>query len=155
LYAKDFARATLNEIIPDSKLSKSELLSANYFSNAVLINKGNFQFEAKPLPWQTQLTSFRDAVVINANNDTLPDVLLVGNYYESNIEMGRYDADYGSILVNDGKGGFIYQNLKPVTLKGQSRKVEPLMIGTQKAYVIAKNNDSAMVIKFSDKKIDQ
>jgi hypothetical protein len=45
--------------------------------------------------------------------------------------------------------------LKPVTLKGQSRKVEPLMIGTQKAYVIAKNNDSAMVIKFSDKKIDQ
>jgi hypothetical protein len=152
LYAKDFARATLNEIIPDSKLSKSELLSANYFSNAVLINKGDFQFEVKPLPWQAQLSSFRDAVVINANNDTLPDILLVGNYYESNIEMGRYDADYGSILVNDGKGGFVYEDLGPIAIKGQSRKIEPVMIGKQKAYVIARNNDSAMVIKFDDEK---
>jgi hypothetical protein len=85
----------------------------------------------------------------------LPDVLLVGNYYESNIEMGRYDADYGSILVNDGKGGFVYEDLHPVVVKGQSRKIEPLTIGNEQAYVIARNNDSAVVIKFNDKKLAQ
>jgi hypothetical protein len=50
--------------------------------------------------------------VVNANDDRYPDILLVGNYYENNIEMGRYDADYGSILLNNGKGGFDYKTLE-------------------------------------------
>ena len=29
----------------------------------------------------------------------LPDILLVGNYYENNIQMGRNDADFGTILL--------------------------------------------------------
>jgi hypothetical protein len=37
----------------------------------------------------------RDAVGVDANGDNLPDILLMGNYYNSNIEMGFYDADLG------------------------------------------------------------
>ncbi|HYC29150.1 MAG TPA: VCBS repeat-containing protein, partial [Chitinophagaceae bacterium] len=89
LYAEDFAKSSLKNMFGSDKLSDATMFTANYFSNAVLINKGNWQFEIKALPWQAQLTSYRDAVAVNANNDNLPDIFLAGNYYDNNIEMGR------------------------------------------------------------------
>ncbi len=44
--------------------------------------------------------------MVNANNDGLPDILLVGNFYDNNIQMGRNDADFGTILINKGNGRF-------------------------------------------------
>lgn len=149
LYAKDFAEANLQDIVSDDKLADAEHFSADYFGSCVLMNKGNAQFELSPLPWEAQLTSFRNAVVTNANGDQFPDILLVGNYYENNIEMGRYDADYGSVLLNNGKGGFDYSALNGIAVKGQSRRVQKIMIGNKEAYIIARNNDSAVVIQFS------
>ncbi|MBL7698701.1 MAG: VCBS repeat-containing protein [Chitinophagaceae bacterium] len=151
-YAKEFARASLEDIVSVDKLSDADHFSADYFANCVLVNKGNMKFEVQLLPWETQLTSFRDAVVIDANNDKYPDLLMVGNYYENNIEMGRYDADYGSLLINKGGQGFEYRKLNGVALKGQSRRVQRLMIGRVEAYVVARNDDSTMVIRFNKPK---
>ena len=148
LYAKDFAKATLDEILMPGKIESSQVLTADYFSNCILMNKGNLHFEAMPMPWQAQLTSLRDAVVVNANNDSLPDILLVGNYYGTNIEMGRYDADFGSLLLNNGKGGFVYENLNGLVIKGQSRAIRKIAINKKESYIIARNNDTAMVIQF-------
>ncbi|MBA4166100.1 MAG: VCBS repeat-containing protein [Chitinophagaceae bacterium] len=148
LYAKDFAQASLGDILTSEKMESAEVLTADYFQNCILINKGGLNFDAVPLPWEAQLTSYRDAVVVNANHDSLPDVLLVGNYYGNNIEMGRYDADFGSLLINNGKGGFNYENLNGLAIKGQSRSVKKILVKNKDAYVIAKNNDTAMVIRF-------
>ena len=106
LYASDFAKASLNEIFSQDKLKNSEILTADYFPNSVLMNKGNraggkggMTFTTVPLPWLAQLTPYKDAVVVNANNDSLPDILIVGNFYDNNIQMGRNDADFGTILI--------------------------------------------------------
>jgi len=147
-YAKDFAAASLEDIVSSDKLKGAGHFSADYFSSCVLLNRGNMQFELSPLPWEAQLTSFRNGIVVNANDDRYPDILLVGNYYENNIEMGRYDADYGSILLNNAKGGFDYRTLNGIAIKGQSRRVQKIMIGNKEAFVIARNNDSAVVISF-------
>ena len=147
LYAEDFAKATLNDIFSKEKLSASEVLTANYFSNAVFINDGKMNFSLQPLPWQAQLTSYKDAVVINANSDNLPDVLLAGNFLENNIQMGRYDADCGTILINQGKGKFTAQQVNGLPIKGQIRHIRSINIGRQQALVLAKNNDSTMVIR--------
>jgi hypothetical protein len=152
LYAENFAKATLNDLFSSDKLKKAELLSANYFSNAIFINNGNLQFEAKALPWQAQLSSFKDAIVINANSDNLPDILLVGNYYNNNIEMGRYDADFGTMLINQGQGSFICQPLNDLVIKGQVRRILPVNIKNQVAYILAHNSDSIRIIKFTDQK---
>ena len=115
LYAEDFAKASLEELFTSQKLKESDVFTANYFSNAVLVNKGNLNFEIKALPWQAQLSSYRDAVVVNANNDNLPDIFMAGNFYENNIEMGRYDADFGTLLINKGNGLFDVQCLNAVS----------------------------------------
>lgn len=147
LYAGDFARASLEDIFTKEKLIKADTLTANYFSNAILINQGNLSFLLQPLPWEAQLAPYKDAVVIHANNDDMPDILLVGNFYNANIPMGRYDADFGTILVNKGKGSFACQTINGLQITGEVRNISQITIGKQKALLLARNNDSIIVIK--------
>ncbi|MEO8860239.1 MAG: VCBS repeat-containing protein [Ginsengibacter sp.] len=152
LYAADFAKARLDEIFSEDKLQNAEVLTANYFSNSILINNGNLNFATKPLPWLAQLSPFKDAIVVNANNDSLPDILLVGNFYDNNIQMGRNDADFGTILLNKGNGEFTCETINGLQIKGEVRHIKKINIGKQQAFILARNNDSVMVIKFADSK---
>jgi hypothetical protein len=150
LYAGDFAKASLNDIFLSDNINKASVLTADYFSNAVLINDGRMNFSLQALPWEGQLTSYRDAILVNANNDSLPDLLLMGNYYDNNIEMGRYDADFGTVLINKGKAGFICETINGMAVKGQTRRIRRITIGKKEAFILARNNDSTMVVRFKD-----
>ena len=147
LYAKDFAKASVTDLFGQEKLAKSTVLSADYFSNSILINQGNLKFSVQPLPWQAQLSPFKDAIVYNANNDSLPDILLVGNYYDNNTEIGRNDADFGTILINNGNNRFLCESINGLAIKGQARRIKKINIGKKQAFIIARNNDSTLVIK--------
>ncbi len=148
LYAEDFAKASIREIFGAEKLKKADLFTADYFANAVLINKGNWKFVVKELPWQAQLTSYRDATIVDINNDELPDILLAGNFYPNNIQLGRYDADYGSLLINKGKGVFSCEQIKGTLIKGEARHIRDIKIaGKNAAIIIAKNDDSLQIIQ--------
>ena len=107
-------------------------------------------FTVKALPWQAQLSSYRDAVVVDANGDNLPDILLAGNFYGNNIQMGRYDADFGTLLINKGSGNFVCENLNGQVIKGQVRHIKPITINKQKAFILAKNDDTTKIISFSN-----
>jgi len=148
LYAEDLARASLDDLFGEDRLKKADVLTADYFASSVLINKGNFQFETKALPKEAQFGPMKDAVVVNANGDDKPDILIMGNYYDSNIEMGRYDADFGTLLINRGNGNFDCSSLNGLQIKGQVRHIQPVTIGGQPAYILARNNDSLMAIRF-------
>jgi hypothetical protein len=148
LYAEEFAKASLKQLLPEDKLSSADVLTANYFANAVFINDGKLQFEARAMPVEAQFTPYKDAVVVDANGDGLPDILLMGNYYDNNIQMGRYDADYGTLLINHGHGNFSCSSLNGLEIKGQVRHIRPITINKEQAYILAKNDDSTMVIKF-------
>lgn len=148
LYAQDFSKASLKEIFGAQKLESSDTLTANYFPNAILMNDGKVNFTVKAMPWQAQFSPYKTAVVVDANGDNLPDVLLTGNYYENNIQMGRYDADYGTILLNKGNGNFDAVSINGLTIKGQVRHMNEIKIGNKTAYILARNNDSTMVIDF-------
>jgi len=150
LYAQDFARARLEDLFPEDKLRKADTLTANYLSNAILINQGNLNFKVQDMPWEAQLSPYRDALVVDANGDSLPDILLVGNYYDNNIQMGRYDADFGTILLNKGHDSFSTAPLNGLAIKGQVRHIRRIGIAGKESYVLVKNNDSAMVIRFTD-----
>jgi hypothetical protein len=151
LYAQDLAKASLQDIFTDEKLKNADTLTANYFPNSILINDGKLNFTVQEMPWQAQLTPYKDAVVIDANGDNLPDILLVGNYYDNNIQMGRNDADFGTILINKGNGKFEAETLNGLQIKGQIRHISKIKIGKKEAYILARNNDSVMLIQFKDK----
>ncbi len=142
LYAEDFAKASLGDIFGRSKLDKAEHLSADYFDNAILLNQGNMNFVLETFPWLGQLTSYRDAAIVDS---TVPAVMVVGNFYNNNIQMGTYDADYGSVLYFD-KTGVSIRPVDGLFLKGQVRKVR--RIGD--SFLLGFNNDSIRLIKRRD-----
>lgn len=59
--------------------------------------------------------------------------------------MGRYDADYGTVLLNRGNGEFTCGGLNGVIIKGQVRRIKPLTIGKDQAFLLARNSDSVKV----------
>jgi enediyne biosynthesis protein E4 len=146
LYAKDFAKASVADLFGQEKLAQSTVLHADYFCTSILINQGNLQFSVQRLPWQAQLTSFKDAIVYNANNDSLPDILLVGNYFDNNTELGRNDADFGTVLINNGNNNFIGETLNGIAITGQPRRIRKMNIKNKQAYIVVRNNGSAVVI---------
>ncbi|MEO8720931.1 MAG: VCBS repeat-containing protein [Ginsengibacter sp.] len=150
LYAQDFAKGSLNEIFTKQKLESADIFTADYFANSILMNDGKLNFSVRPMPWKAQLSTYKTAVVIDANGDDLPDILLAGNYYENNIQMGRNDADYGTILVNKGNGKFVTSSINGLQIKGQVRHIKEITIGKKLAFIIAKNNDSTLIIHFKD-----
>jgi hypothetical protein len=148
LYAEDFAKAGLSDLLSPDQLKKADTLTANYFANAILMGDGHLHFDVKPLPWEAQLSPYRDAAIVDANGDNLPDILVMGNYYENNIQMGRYDADYGTVLVNKGHGAFDPTPLNGLTIPGQVRHIRPITIGNKPSLLLVRNNDSTRIIHF-------
>jgi hypothetical protein len=148
LYAEDFAKASLNDIFGKQKLKNATVLTANYFSNAILINDGNWNFTLRELPWEAQFTPYRDAALVDANNDNRPDILLAGNFYPNTIQMGEYDGDYGTVLINNGNGNFSCGSLNGCVIKGEVRHIRKIIIEKKQAFVLAKNNDSLKLIRF-------
>jgi len=148
LYAQDFAKATLTELFTSEKLKNAVRQSADYFSNAILINKGNMQFETIAMPWEAQLTCYKAAVIVNADNNELPDILLMGNYYDNNIEMGRYDADFGTLLINKANGKFEVQSLNSLQIKGVVNNISPIKIAKYNAFIVALNSSKSKIIYF-------
>ncbi len=147
LYAEQFAKAPLENIFTPSRLKKADLLTADYFANAVLANDGMMNFTTKPLPWLAQLSPYKDGVSFYANGDSLADVLLFGNFYENNIQLGRNDADFGTVLLNRGNGIFEVENIQGLQIKGEVRHVKKIVIKGREAFVLVRNNDSVMVVR--------
>jgi hypothetical protein len=148
LYAENFAKASLDEIFGAGNLKRANVLTSDFFANVILINDGRANFSVKVLPWEAQLTSYKDATVINANNDGLPDILLAGNFYPNNMQAGQYDADFGSLLINIGNDSFRRESLYGVNIKGQIRHVRHLSLGADReCFLLAKNDDSLVVIR--------
>jgi len=150
LYAKDFAQATLTKMFTSSKLATAQVYEADYFSNAVFINNGKLNFTCKALPWNAQFTSYKDAVTIDANGDNLPDLLLAGNYYDNNIEMGRYDADYGTVLINKGDGNFTAELMQGLMIKGQTKHLQKIKRANKVEVLVIRNSDKAMLLQLNN-----
>ncbi|HVW62863.1 MAG TPA: FG-GAP-like repeat-containing protein, partial [Puia sp.] len=148
LYAEDFAKAPLRDMFSEEKLRKADTLTADYFCNAILINDGHLHFTTREMPWEAQFSPYRDAIVVDANRDSLPDILLVGNYYDNNIQMGRYDADFGTLLLNHGRDSVTVSPLNGLSIKGQVRHIQKLTVNGKEAMILVKNNDSTRIIRF-------
>ncbi|RPD51073.1 VCBS repeat-containing protein [Paracnuella aquatica] len=146
LYAADFAKATLPDILGNAKLQAATRLKADYFSSAVLLNDGKGTFTTMPLPWQAQLSTYRTAAVTDFNGDNLPDIMLGGNFWEASVGIGRQDAAGGIFLINKGKGNFAAAT-PSLQIQGQVRRMAKLDVAGSDALLLARNNDSAMLLR--------
>ena len=148
LFANDFAKAEISDLFGKDKIETSQVYEMNYMHNVVFENLGGNNFEAHPLPRDMQLSPIYSIHLEDFNGDGLMDMYTAGNYYDCNIQMGRYDGDYGTLAIN--KGGCEFEKLSVTghNVKDQVRHIRSINLadGT-KALVLGKNNAKSELIK--------
>ncbi len=146
LYAEAFAKANLSDLLGQKKLTSAVKLQANCFENMVFINDGKMNFTANPLPFDAQLSTYRAAIAVPSAQKNIPQILWMGNFYSNNVELGRMDADFGTLLQFKGAGNYEAGAMNQLNIEGQVRNILPLQIGKRLTYLIIKNDDPVMVI---------
>lgn len=104
---KSYARSTIGTLLTEEELEGSLRLEGNYAASSYVENLGNGKFRLHALPLEVQMAPVNGMVVDDINGDGHLDVLLIGNDYGNEIFVGRLDALTGSVLLGDGKGGFL------------------------------------------------
>jgi len=101
-----YAKTDMKTVMSGFNRTNEIQLKATVFQTGWIENKGNFQFEFRPLPAQAQFAPVYGIVVNDFNADGNPDIILTGNEYGMHPYLGRYDALNGLVLQGDGKANF-------------------------------------------------
>jgi hypothetical protein len=139
-----FAATTFHEMFDDEILAKADKHVAKTFETCVIENLGGLKFKIKKLPLVAQFSAVNAIVVEDLDADGNVDILMAGNYYPINIQMGRNDASYGLCLRSNGKGGFtpLSAAQSGFLVNGEVRKLLTLKISGKRYFIAVRNNDT-------------
>jgi enediyne biosynthesis protein E4 len=141
---RKFAETPLNEMFSNDLLEKANQYMAYRFESVYIENLGGNKFNVKALPKAAQFSTVNAISIDDFNQDGNLDVMLAGNFYHANIQMGRYDASYGLLLKGNGRGSFeALSNVKSgFSVKGQVRNLEKINVVNRTFYLAVRNNDT-------------
>jgi len=109
-----------------------------------LINQGNGKFTMKFLPNQAQISTLFGMVADDFNNDGITDILMHGNFYNTEIEITRHDAGSGLLLIGKGDGTFEPMRGYQTGFKsdGDAKGLSAILVGKthQPVYLIGNSN---------------
>jgi hypothetical protein len=145
-----FAAAGLTDVVDRRLLDRAVQYSVNELRSAVFYNQpGGFAKVA--LPVTSQFSPIRAFLVMDLNGDGCPDVISAGNFHDAAIQRGRYDADYGHVLINDGKGRLQHLPNRDIDwyLDGQIRRIEVIRIGDKPVVIVAENDGPLRFFRFN------
>lgn len=137
-----YADATMEDVFPPDAMKGAVTLKAEIGETIYLENDGANGFRKKQLPPEVQYSPVYSIVSVDANHDGKPDLVLTGNNAWTRIKFGRYKANHGILLLNDGKGNFKYvpQNSSGLNLRDDIRSAETIRSGTQQKIIFGAND---------------
>jgi hypothetical protein len=147
LYYHDFAGKTVTQIFGDSLDNKP--LIANSFTSGIFYNKGKGDFQFKAFPSSMQVAPiFGFASWAGAYNG----ILAGGNFSGVLPYEGRYDADFGDVLLIDKKRDtkFISPVSSGFLLRGEARDIKTIKTAKGIIYAVAFNNNEIRFFKINN-----
>jgi hypothetical protein len=144
-----FAEANFQSMFPGDQLIDSEKFEAELMHSVIIENLGNNKYNVRPLPMAAQFSTVNAILVDDFDEDEKLDILLAGNFYPINIQMGRNDASYGLFLKGKGNGEFnsLSQAESGFTIKGETRKLKRIIISGKPYYLAFRNNDTIEIFR--------
>lgn len=135
LYYHDFAGKTVQEVFGDS-LSKTPWI-ANSFTSGIFYNRGHGNFQFKSLPFNMQAAPLFGLAALPGKG-----ILTGGNYSGVVPFEGRYDADYGDLLLIDKARNykFIPPTASGFLVRGEVRDIKAIRAQKGTIYAVAINN---------------
>ena len=143
-----FAGKPFEAIFKSDELKGADELTVNQFASVYLENR-NGEFVVHELPMLAQVSKLFALQAIDIDQDGDLDVLGGGNLYGASTYQGRYDASFGLVLQNNGKGNFTA--LSPISsgflLNGEIRDIRPVKTAKGTLIVVARNGAGMQVFR--------
>jgi hypothetical protein len=142
-----FAGKTVQEIF-GGHLQDALVLRAETLASCWLKNDGRGHFSVRPLPDPAQVSPVFAFLADDLDHDGKKDILTGGNFYGVLPYEGRYDANWGNILL-DGSGTCRY--ISPASsgflVRGEVRDLQKIRTADGYLYVVARNNDKLLFFR--------
>ena len=141
---------TLEDIFTPEQLENAVNQEVQFLSSAVMLNDGKGNFEIKALPTKAQYAPVYVSMSRDFNSDGNIDILLAGNLHAAKPQVGKYDANYGILLLGDGQGNFseIDKAEGGLNLIGEVRDLKIIGEGESQVLLVAMNNEAIRAFKF-------
>jgi hypothetical protein len=149
LHNAEYATKSVQEIFSAAQMQNAIVKEVNYTTSCIAYNKGNGDFTIKPLPFGVQLSTVKAIVVSDINRDGIPDLVIGGNEFGFQPQLGRLDASAGTVLINDGKGDFINitNESSGIELHGQVRDIKIVKRKGEVVLLFLQNNEYPVLYK--------
>ncbi len=153
LKASEYSKKAINKLFPEDIFKKSIEKKATIAESIIAINDGDGKFTIKKLPTRVQLSCVCGITCTDVNNDGNLDIILAGNNFEFKPQYSRLDANYGSVLLNDGKLNFEWQdyNKSGFFIKEEIKHIEQVKDKNGQTFIItAINNGKPKIFKLNE-----
>ena len=150
-----FAGKPITDVLNSNELQGADERTVDQFASIYLENQsqgGSPKFVVHPLPMLAQVSKLFALCPYDVDNDGDLDVLAGGNFYGASMYQGRYDASYGVVLRNEGRGVFTAESGVDCgfLLNGEIRDIRPVKTGRGLLIVVARNGASAQLFRLAD-----
>jgi hypothetical protein len=144
-----YAQKSIQQLFPAGSLSRALVKKINYTSSCVAINNGNGNFAIQKLPPFAQLSCINVIYSNDLTGDGYPDLVLGGNQFGFMPQFERLDASLGDILINDGKGNFIWQDVAKtgLRLRGEMRDIVSVNTKNGPCLLFLQNDEYPLLFK--------
>ncbi|MCF0064540.1 VCBS repeat-containing protein [Dyadobacter sp. LJ419] len=120
----DYAQVTFDNLLSADEKEDAYAAEATFLQSAYIENLGQGKFKIHALPIEAQKSPVFGINMADVNADGHDDVVLTGNFYPNEVNMGRQDASTGLLLLGNGKGRFTPKDCAAsgLMIKGDARK---------------------------------
>jgi len=150
LHFTEYAGKSMEEVFSPEQLKEAATLTVEQTQSCIFINDGKGNFTMEPLPTMAQLSPVYGILAEDLDGDGIKDLVLVGNFYGVEPQLGRFDANYGTVLMGNARHGYEYRPpvASGIFVPGESRDIVNIP-GKKKegTIIVAVNNNKLEMFK--------
>lgn len=120
----DYAQVKFDDLLNSEEKKDAYAAEVTRLQTSYIENLGDGNFKMHSLPVEAQKAPVFGIVTQDVNGDGHTDLILSGNFFPNEVNMGRQDASVGLLLLGNGKGGFSPLSCEQsgLMLRGDARK---------------------------------
>jgi hypothetical protein len=104
---ESYSGVSLDELLTSEQQKKLGHHVADHMETTCFLS-GSGKYTIARLPDEAQYSPVHSVLIQDYNEDGAMDMLLLGNSSRVKIRLGKWDANYGTLILGDGKGNFRY-----------------------------------------------
>ncbi|MEY2918345.1 MAG: hypothetical protein RIS73_2059, partial [Bacteroidota bacterium] len=148
----EYANKSIQDLFSKEMIASSIVKKFTYAPSCVAINEGGGKFSIKKLPVMSQLSCINAIKLIDVNGDSFIDLVTGGNQFGFLPQFEKLDGSFGDVLINNGKGDFVWQDAKKtgLNLRGELRDIATIKNSKGTYLLFLQNNEFPFLYKWNE-----